>query len=157
MRNNARVKSSIMNIMSRPILAVVVNLLFIAAVCAAEPAQPPAPRRESFGVWLQVNHNQPFDSDVKDNRLYKGVMLGKAWSAIERADGDFDWKRLDRNLEQAADLGLYCALGIAAGPMAPTWIYDRGVPRVMTEGHPRNGPYPYYMDARFMAYYHRMI
>ena len=84
-------------------------------------------------------------------------MIGKSWSEVERCEGVFDWTRLDANLEQAAGLGLYCAIGIAAGPMGPAWLYDHGVPKVMTKGHNRSGPYPYYLDSHYLAYYHRLI
>ena len=128
------------------------------------PGAEPAPREEqadrfadSFGVWLQINHNQSLDKDLADISHYKGVMFTKAWSEIERTDGVFDWTRLDANLEKAASLGLYCSIGIPTGPMSPKWIYERGVPKVMTEGHNRSGPYPYYLDARYSTYHGRML
>lgn len=65
---------------------VVVLAMSAGKLIAAEPdpANPPrsaiafVPKRGSFGIWLQINHNQRFDEDVKDNHLYKGVMFGKA-------------------------------------------------------------------------------
>jgi hypothetical protein len=41
--------------------------------------------------------------------------------------------------------------------MSPAWLYDKGVPKVMTRGHQRSGPYPYYLDPRHISYYHRLI
>jgi hypothetical protein len=61
-------------------------------------------------------------------------------------------------LKKAASLGLYACIGVNVGPMSPAWLYDKGIPKVMTTGHRlRTGPYPYYLDTRHISYYHRLI
>ncbi len=128
-----------------------------AAVAAAAAAKTETINHGPSGVWIQLNHNQKLDSDLPDVSHYRGVMIGKAWSEIERSDGVFDWKQLDATLAQVADLGLYCGIGVATGPQSPEWIYDHGVPRVMTKGHVRDGPYPYYLDPNYQRYHGRML
>ncbi len=136
------------------------NLRIAVSLCvllAASVARAGAPGQDACGVWLQINHNQTFDNDLNDLRHYKGVMLSKSWSEIEPSEGVFAWKQLDAKLEQAAGLGLYYGIGIPGGPLGPVWLYDHGVPKVMTEGHNRDGPYPYYLDSHYEFYYHRLL
>jgi hypothetical protein len=121
------------------------------AVVIALAAPLPAQNRDVYGVWVRGGKY-----DLKEFP-FKGVEVDAKWSKVEPSDGDFDWKDFDARLEKAATLGLYTFVNIGVGPQSPLWLYDKGIPKVMTEGHDKSGPYPYYLDPRHISYYHRLI
>jgi hypothetical protein len=121
--------------------------VFLAASLAAQ-VMP----RDAYGVWVRGN-----SYDVKEFP-YRGAEIDLKWEEVQPSEGVFVWTDFDAELKKAASLGLYACIGINVGPMSPAWVYDKGVPKVMTTGHRlRTGPYPYYLDARHIAYYHRLI
>ena len=109
--------------------------------------------RDAYGVWVGGNERY----DPKDFP-YRGVVVDVNWADVEPSQGVFDWKGLDARLERAANLGLYACVGVTVAPSSPSWLYDQGVPKVMTEGHRRlSGPFPYCLDPKYILYYHRLI
>jgi hypothetical protein len=121
-------------------------LLSISAgsLCAQDP--------DAFGIWVRGERRY----DPKEF-AYKGIEVNVHWKQLEPSDGVFDWKVIDTGLEKATNLGLYTCVGVTVGPLSPRWLYEKGVPMVMTQGHVRSGPYPYYLDPRHVFYYHRLI
>jgi hypothetical protein len=108
--------------------------------------------RDAYGVWIRGRNY-----DVREFP-YRGVEVDFTWDEIQPAEGVFDWSGFDAALKKAAGQGLYVCVGINVGPMSPEWLYAKGIPKVMTTGHRlRTGPYPYYLDPRHIAYYHRLI
>ena len=108
--------------------------------------------KNAYGVWAS--------DDKGDLKTFpcKGMVVDFHWSEIEPTEGVFDWQQFDAQMKQAADLGLYCCVGISVGPMSPLWLYEKGIPKVMTVGHRvRSGPFPYYLDSNHIKYYHRLI
>ena len=87
-----------------------------------------APKQDSFGVWLQINHNQSFDRDLKDIRFYKGVMIGKSWSEVERAEG-VTGRGWMRTWNRRRGSGCFAPSGLPRGH----WVR----PGFMTTGCPR--------------------
>src|SRR2546430_14379576 len=98
--------------------------VYLWVVFAAATTTRGDEKQDACGVWLQINHNQSFEKDLKDIRFYKGVMMARSWGEIERFEGVFDWTKLDANLERAASLGLYYGIGIPGGPLGPSWLYE---------------------------------
>ena len=108
--------------------------------------------RDAYGVWIRGNRYDATEFP------YRGVEVDLKWEDVQPAEGQFVWTDFDAELKHAAELGLYVCIGINVGPMSPAWLYEKGVPRVMTTGHRlRTGPYPYYPDARHVSYYYRLI
>lgn len=128
----------------------VLLLVLFACLPAGLAAQLRTP--DACGVWVRGNRY-----DVKEFP-YRGAEVDYKWDEIEPSEGVFTWKDFDAELERAASLGLYASVGINVGPMSPAWLYDKGIPKVMTPSHrARTGPYPYYLDPRHVACYHRLI
>jgi hypothetical protein len=43
------------------------------------------------------------------------------------------------------------------GPDSPEWIYEKGVPKVVTTGGSKRDFYPFYLDPNYISYFHRFI
>lgn len=107
---------------------------------------------DAYGVWVRGNRY-----DLKEFP-YRGVEVNLKWEDVQPSEGVFVWKDFDEQLRKAASLGLYTCIGIDVGPMSPAWLYEKGIPKVMTPSHRvRVGPYPYYLDPSHISYYHRLI
>lgn len=120
----------------------------MALTAAASGAQI----QDAYGIWVRGSRY-----DLKEFP-YRGVEIDLKWEDVQPSENVFAWKDFDEALERAAGLGLYACVGINVGPMSPAWLYDKGIPKVMTPSHrARKGPYPYYLDPRHVAYYHRLI
>ena len=104
-------------------------LIFLSALPAGLLAQT----RDAYGVWAS---DARYDLKVFP---YKGMVVDVKWSEIEPAEGQFDWRKVDTGLETASNLGLYSCIGVSVGPMSPLWIYEKGIPKIMTQGHRRSG------------------
>jgi len=104
---------------------------------------------ENFGTWSRGTNPsiQP----------YKGIEGSADWAHVEPESGVFDWSTIDETLKFAAANGLPFICSINVGFSSPEWLYTNGVPKVMTEGHGRSGPYPYYLDPMHVSFYHRLI
>jgi hypothetical protein len=122
------------------------------AVGSRSPADAAPPvNRDAFGVWAKTDRYEVTDFP------YRGAEVGMSWSEVEPSDGGFDWSAFDAGLEKTARLGLYSFIDIGVGFEGPTWLYDKGIPKITTDHRTRTGPYPYYLDARYVSYYHRLI
>ncbi|MFQ5483670.1 MAG: S1C family serine protease, partial [Nitrospinaceae bacterium] len=53
--------------------------------------------------------------------------------------------------------GLYTFASIGVGFEGPAWLFDLGIPKITTDHRARRGPYPYYLDQRYIVRYHRLI
>jgi hypothetical protein len=113
------------------------------------------PLPSSFGVWdrgeAQDPHAFPF---------LKGTSFGAPWNSVEKQPGVYDWRAMDQAVERAYtnNISIYCSF--EAGPQTPDWVYDKGVPKVMTDDdkHQDKFPfYPYYLSPDYKMYYTRFI
>ena len=128
----------------------VLPLALLASLATGLEAQ--ITTRDAYGVWVRGNRY-----DVKEFP-YRGAEIDLKWEDVQPSEGVFVWKDFDAELQRAASLGLYASVGINVGPMSPAWLYEKGIPKVMTTGHRvRTGPYPYYLDSRHIACYYRLI
>ena len=77
--------------------------------------------------------------------------------------GEFDWDYFDKELARYANAGLYIQFIVFTGGNPPRWLFDHGVPEVVTTptinpwGQPYGWTYPRYMDPDYRRYYWRMI
>ena len=88
-------------------------------------AEPPP---SSFGVW---DRGDTFDP--QQYPFLRGLSFNASWSELEKQPGVFDWSRLDQAVEKAVQNKVYLYLSLGAGPEAPEWIYQNGVPKVFTD------------------------
>ncbi len=88
----------------------------------------------------------------------RSVPLILKWDSLEPASGRYAFaEELGRPLQAAQEGGLYITLMIWVGPAAPEWIYQNGVPRVITNrnvnalGQKTDGQkeYPYYLHPEY--------
>lgn len=88
----------------------------------------------------------------------RSVPLILKWDSLEPASGRYAFaEELGRPLQAAQEGGLYITLMIWVGPAAPEWIYQHGVPRVITNrnvnalGQKTDGQkeYPYYLHPEY--------
>ena len=88
----------------------------------------------------------------------RSVPLILKWDSLEPASGRYAFaEELGRPLQAAQEGGLYITLMIWVGPAAPEWIYQSGVPRVITNrnvnalGQKTDGQkeYPYYLHPEY--------
>lgn len=102
-----------------------------------------------WGIW-----GKPLSRDGRP--WYKGHVITVDWRDIEPADNQFDWRKLDAAVSEAASNGLYVMAMVYTGAKSPDWLYSRGVPLVTTDfkGESR---FPFYLGPTFRKYFKRMI
>ena len=90
----------------------------------------------------------------------RSVPLILKWDSLEPAPGRYTFPELlGPPLKAAHEGGLYTTVMIWVGPAAPAWIYQHGVPRVITDrkvnalGQKTDGQreYPYYLHPEYKA------
>ena len=88
----------------------------------------------------------------------RSVPLILKWDSLEPASGRYAFaEELGRPLQAAQEGGLYITLMIWVGPAAPEWIYQNGVPRVITNRNVNalgqktewQKEYPYYLHPEY--------
>lgn len=79
------------------------------------------------------------------------------WSDIESNDGVFDWTRLDAHIRNAVKGKYFYYFVLWTGPDSPEWIYEKGVPKLVTTGGSKRDFYPFYLDPNYITYFHRFI
>ena len=114
-----------------------------------------APLPSSFGVWDR--------GDAMDPKVYpfvRGTACDAPWSSVEKKPGVYDWTAMDQAIERAHKEKLSLYFGFEAGPSTPTWVYEKGVPKVLTNDKRHAGKfpfYPYYLSPDYKTYYHRFL
>ena len=100
-----------------------------------------------FGIWYWAAY-------VPDN-VNKGVYPGLRgapillhWASLERTQGSYDWSETKSIMESAVAEGLYFSFELLVGPMAPEWLYEKGVPEVLTTED--GWKFPYYFDPLYL-------
>ncbi len=121
----------------------------ISASPSTELASPSKP--DYAGIWTIFG-----SASAAGRPWYKGQHIHVPWREIEPEDGRFDWSNLDREIDEAAGQGLFVMVQPLTGDQAPTWLYQRGVPRYDTEFKGRPRSFPFYPDPRYKRYFKRM-
>ena len=129
-------------------------LVGVIGTCALSLVQA-APPPSSFGVW-----DRGYSFDAKEYPFLKGMTYNGKWDKIETQHGVFDWSGLDQAVEKAYQNKMYLYLSLEAGPGSPDWIYEQGVPKVLTEGGNAKEKwpgYPFYTSAEYKKYYEQFL
>ncbi len=113
------------------------------------------PRPESFGVWDR--------GEAMDPKVYpfvRGTSCDAPWDEVEKKPGVYDWSTMDQAIERAYKDKISLYFSFEAGPKTPAWVYEKGVPKVVTNDkrHADKFPhYPYYLSPEYKKYYHRFL
>ena len=95
-----------------------------------------APLPSSFGVWDR--------GETMDPKVYpflRGTSCDAPWDEVEKKPGVYDWKAMDQAIEGACKNNISLYFSFEAGPKTPDWVYEKGVPKVMTEDARHQFPY----------------
>jgi len=135
-------------------LARQLGLIYMVSICLCANVRAEVPA-SAFGVW-----DRGSSFDPKEYPFLKGLTFNERWAAVEREPGVFDWSGLDQAVEKAFQSKSYVYLALGAGPEAPDWIYEHGVPKVFTDDIKHQGKwkhYPYYLAPAYKTYFERVI
>ncbi len=124
-------------------------IVFYSLQCQAQHSPLPM---DAYGVWIRgsVDNTSLFDD-------FKGIRANYQWSDIQPDDSlHFKWDDYQNSLNDAYKKGLYVYVSILVGPDSPEWIYDNGVPKVITTDT-RWPCYPFYLDPDYKRFYYNLI
>jgi hypothetical protein len=126
---------------------------FLAAVATlAAAGEIPGYGISSWAGW------KPGQITRADCPELRSVPLILKWDSLESAPGRYAFKeQIGEPLKAAHAAGLYVTLMIWVGPACPEWIYEKGVPLVITDrkvnalGQKTDGQkrYPYYLHPEY--------
>ena len=128
-----------------------IGLIGISSLSAINAAPLPS----SFGVWDR--------GETVDPKVYpyvRGTGCDAPWDEIEKQPGVYDWSAMDKAMENIVKNNESIYLSFEAGPKTPNWVYEKGVPKVVTDDkrHADKFPcYPYYPSPEYKTYYHRFL
>lgn len=94
--------------------------------------------------------------DTKKFPYIKGFGDRLKWCDLEPKEGQFDWSKMDQNIQNAVKGGYYYYFVLWTGPHSPKWIYKKGIPQVKTD-RPDESIFPYYLDQNYRKYLHKLI
>jgi len=139
----------------------------ILCVClfAAVATGGAAEAKPGYGIssWAGWKPGQISQAECPELR---SVPLILKWDSLEPTAGRYAFaEELGRPLKAAYEGGLYLTLMIWVGPAAPEWIYQNGVPRVITNrnvnalGQKTDGQkeYPYYLHPEYKKRFLELI
>lgn len=98
--------------------------------------------------------------DPKVYPFVKGTSCDAPWDEVEKQPGVYDWSAMDLAIEGVYKNKTSLYFSFEAGPKTPDWVYDKGVPKVVTDDtkHQSKFPcYPYYLSPEYKLYYTRFI
>lgn len=113
------------------------------------------PQPSSFGVW-----DRGEAMDIKQYPFLKGTSCDFPWNEVEKTPEVYDWSILDKAVERAYKEKISLYISFEAGPKTPEWVYEKGVPKVITNATNNPGAfdhYPYYLSPDYIKYYHRFL
>ena len=122
----------------------------MSAQCAISPS--------CFGVWDRGDAIE----DFREFPFVRGTCCNAPWNRVEAKPGVFDWTQLDRLVEKAFRDNVLLYVAFEAGPETPDWVYEAGVPKVVTKTGKRSGGdewphYPFYLAPEYKEHYHRFL
>jgi len=111
-----------------------------------------------FGVWDRGDAVE----DFREFPFVRGTCCNAPWNRVEAKPGVFDWTQLDRLVEKAFRENVSLYVAFEAGPESPDWVYEAGVPKVVTKLGKRSGGdewphYPFYLAPEYKEHYHRFL
>jgi len=114
-----------------------------------------APLPSAFGVW---DRGETMDPAVYP--VVKGTGCDANWESVEKQPGVYDWSEMDAAMDNVVKRKQSLYFSFEAGPKTPEWVYEKGVPKVVTDDTQHAGKfphYPYYLSPEYKMYYFRFI
>jgi hypothetical protein len=105
--------------------------LFSAFTTNAQTYPPPTGVFCSCGPTLDTG-NGSVDPAVAAKTFVKGILVRVPWRLLEPTDNTFDWTLIDGQIAAANSFNKKISLGIENGPGVPKWLFDMGVPRIIS-------------------------
>ena len=139
---------------------ITVVCLFVAVATGVAAEAKPGYGISSWAGWKPGQISQAECPELRS------VPLILKWDSLEPTAGRYAFaEELGRPLKAAYEGGLYLTLMIWVGPAAPEWIYQNGVPRVITNrnvnalGQKTDGQkeYPYYLHPEYKKRFLELI
>jgi len=130
------------------------TLLVLLALFLSRGSVQSIERPDWAGFYTNARNNV---IDTKRFPYIKGEADRIKWSDVEPKDGTFDWTRMDAHIRNAVKGKYYYYFVLWTGPDSPEWIYEKGVPKVVTTGGSKRDFYPFYLDTNYVSYFHRFI
>jgi hypothetical protein len=125
------------------------------AAAGAEPAGLPDLPPDCWGVYSWCSWN-PRRITRQSCPNIVGAPIVLHWRSLEPAEGEYQFdKLLGERLNLARDNGFYTFAMIWVGPASPQWLYEKGVPRVRTDG--KSWTFPYYFDPTYQQCFFRLV
>jgi len=130
------------------------TLLVLIALFLSRGSVQSIERPDWAGFYTNARNNV---IDTKRFPYIKGEADRIKWSDVEINDGVYDWTRMDAHIRNAVKGKYYYYFVLWTGPDSPEWIYEKGVPKVLTTGRVKRDFYPFYLDPNYISYFHRFI
>ena len=130
------------------------TLLLLIALFLSRGSVQSIERPDWAGFYTNARNNV---IDIKRFPYIKGEADRIKWSDVEPKDGTFDWTKMDAHIRNAVKGKYYYYFVLWTGPDSPEWIYEKGVPKVLTTGGSKRDFYPFYLDPNYVSYFHRFI
>jgi hypothetical protein len=114
-----------------------------------------APLPSAFGVW---DRGETMDPAVYP--FVKGTGCDANWESVEKQPEVYDWSEMDAAMDNVVKRKQSLYFSFEAGPKTPKWVYEKGVPKVVTDDTQHAGKfphYPYYLSPEYKMYYFRFI
>lgn len=88
-----------------------------------------------------------------------GIEGGQTWEEVQPKPNEYNWVRFQQILEDAYKHNRVVHFSIDVGPDTPEWVYDAGVPKVVTDDKKHAGMsyYPYYPNSVYKKHYFELI
>ena len=142
-----------------PKLLVFFLLVSFVSVCGYSQSQ------KGYGIssWAGWKPGQISKANCPELR---SVPLILNWKSLELTPGNYEFEeKIGKPLEAAVKEGLYVTIMIWVGPAAPEWIYEKGVPLVITDrkvnalGQKTDNQkkYPYYLHPEYKKRFFSLI
>ena len=110
-------------------------------------------RSTPFGIWYWPGY-RPNTALKSIYPGLKGGVIFRRWSDLEMAPGVYDWSKVDADMDSAIANGLMYAFALLTGPDSPEWLYEQGVPKVLTTYE--NWSFPYYFHPLYRESFDRV-
>ncbi|MEI6554291.1 MAG: hypothetical protein WCL70_01740 [Paludibacter sp.] len=130
------------------------TLLVLIALFLSRGSVQSIERPDWAGFYTNARNNT---IDTKRFPFIKGEADRIKWSDVEINDGVYDWTKMDAHIRNAVKGKYYYYFVLWTGPDSPEWIYEKGVPKVLTTGGIKRDFYPFYLDPNYISYFHRFI
>lgn len=107
-------------------LQIIIAIGLLASIALADVEQ-----RLGISSWVSWRPGQVSRTECPELR---SVPLILHWNKLEPEPGKYAFEKiLGRSIRSAHEDGLYVTLMIWVGPACPSWIYEKGVPKVYTD------------------------